>query len=403
MKKFIAILLIITMFFALVSCAADTDNADTGNTGTDNTGTENEEKEVAGGDEVEFTEGKESETVEEAEKPRLKFAFSYISFEDKLGNQFRQSLQYLGDAFNVEMVFFEESSGDYAITALESVLAAGDIDGVIQTNATPAKVAVANKYNVPYIVACGFPSKEEEVKGVTDYDNFLGGVIDDDYWAGCRIVEALYEAGCRNICFTGLTAGIVKSHDDRARGVKDTLAKHEDMNLLAETYSMAQFAKDVATYNAAFPELEGIGFSAMGDGIYHAMEAEGIADGSVKIAAVDISSLTGEYLNKGVQVWTCGGQYATAMVAWAILYNYVVDDTVIIPNPSQPLVRKYLEITSYEDYEQYVKYVESPTPVYNVDEIAQMIHYFNPDVTYEDFVRDAENYTIENIKARREG
>ena len=136
------------------------------------------------------------------------------------------------------------------------------------------------------------------------------------------------------------------------------------------------------------------------DGVYTALESEGIADGSIKIAAVDISSMTGQYFQNGVQVWTCGGQYATAMVAWAILYNYLMDGTRIIPDPSQPLIRQYIEITSYEEYEQYVKYVEGSLPTYDADEIADMIHYLNPDVTYADYETEAHTYSLADIIAR---
>ena len=45
-------------------------------------------------------------------------------------------------------------------------------------------------------------------------------------------------------------------------------------------------------------------------------------------------------------------------------------------------------------------YVESSLPVYDVDEIAQMIHYFNPDVTYQDFLDEATTYSLADIKER---
>ena len=298
------------------------------------------------------------------------------------------------------MVFFEAGSGDEAVTNLESILSKGDIDGVIQVGGTAAQVAVANKYNVPYIFACGFPSLEEEIKGCVAYDNFLGGAIDDDVWAGVHCIEALYDAGCRNITYSGLTQGYVKSHDDRYKGMYKVLEEHPDMKLLAENYSMGLFADDVATFNASFNNIEGMGFSAMIDGVYTALESEGMANGSIKIAAVDISSMTGNYFKKGVQVWTCGGQYATAMVAWAILYNYLIDGTRIIPDPAKPLVRQYIEIKSYEDYESYVKYVEGALPTYDADEIANMIHYFNPDITYADFEKEAVTYSLPDIMAR---
>ena len=275
MKKILAIILAAAMMLALAACGAGDDGG-----------------EIIGEETEEFTQGTESDVVNDEELPRFKIAFSYTRFTDKLGGQFRDSLQYLADNFNVEMIFFESGSGDDQITQIESVLAAGDIDGVITVGATPATVAVSNRYGVPHICACGFPSLEEEIQGVAAYDNFLGGVIDDDVWAGTHCIEALYEAGCRNICYSGLTQGLVKSHDDRANAMRAVVASHDDMNLLADSYTMMEWADDVASFHAAFPDMDGIGFSALSDAIYLAMESEGLADGSVKIAGIDISSQT---------------------------------------------------------------------------------------------------------------
>ena len=386
MKKLLALFLAMCMMLSMVACAG------AGGSGGDG--------EAVGQEEVKFEEGSDTERFNKEELPPYKIAFSYANFTDKLGSQFKQSLQYLADAYNVEMVFFETGSGDDQVTNIESVLAAGDIDGVITVGGSPATVAVSNKYNVPHVMACGFPSLEEEIKGVAAYDNFLGGVIDDDEWAGERCIEALYDAGCRNICYSGLTLGFVKSHDDRAAAMQRVVASHDDMKLLADSYTMAEWATDISSFHASYPEMDGMGFSAIGDAVYLALESEGLTDGSVKVAGIDISSQTGTYFQNGVQVWTCGGQYATAMVGFAILYNYLIDGTRMIPDPAEPLVRQYIEITSYEDYENYVKYVESPLPTYNVDEIADMIHYFNPDVTYADYEKEAQTYSLEDIMKR---
>ena len=388
MKKLIAAVLALVMLFGLAACGADSSESEAVGQGNAN---------------FDLTSGNASKVNKEELTEKFgtfKIAFSYAQFTDKLGSQFKNCLEYLASNYNVEMVFFEAGSGDEQVTNLESILSKGDVDGVIQVGGTAAQVAVANKYNVPYVFACGFPSLEEEITGCVAYDNFLGGVIDDDTWAGVRCIEALYDAGCRNITYSGLTQGFVKSHDDRYKGMYKVLEEHSDLNLLAENYSMGLWADDVASFNASFDNIDGMGFSAMVDGVYTALESEGMADGSVKIAAVDISSMTGNYFKNGVQVWTCGGQYATAMVAWAVLYNYLTDGTRIITDPSQPLIRQYIEITSYEDYESYVKYVEGSLPTYDADEIAEMIHYFNPDVTYADYEKEATTYSLSDIMAR---
>ena len=47
-----------------------------------------------------------------------------------------------------------------------------------------------------------------------------------------------------------------------------------------------------------------------------------------------------------------------------------------------------------------MKYVEGALPTYDADEIANMIHYFNPDITYADFEKEAVTYSLPDIMAR---
>ena len=136
------------------------------------------------------------------------------------------------------------------------------------------------------------------------------------------------------------------------------------------------------------------------DAIYSGLDAEGLTDGSVKFATVDISSQTGVYYKNGVQVWTCGGQYVTPVVAFAILYNYIHDGVRMIPDATKPLIRKYIEITSYEDYENYCKFIEADIPPYTAEEVSRMMLVFNPDVTLETLQNDADTYGLADVMAR---
>lgn len=333
--------------------------------------------------------------------PHYKFAFSYYAFTDKLSQQFKLALEYLGQTFNVDFVFFESGMGDEAVTNIESILAAGDIDGVIYVGGSQALLDVCEKYQVPFISACGFPSTEVEQQGCASYSMYLGGVVDDDIWAGTRCVQALYDAGCRNFCFSGATQGLVKSHDDREKAMQAFIQEHTDMKLLAESLTMMETANDIATFAASFGGfMDGYISTAASDAAYQALESEGLTDGSIKYATVDISSQTGVYFQNGVQVWTCGGQYPTVMVAFAVLYNYVHDGVTMIEDKTQPLTRKYIEITSYEDYENYCKYIESDVPGYTAEEISRMMLVFNPDLTIADLQSDADNYSLSDVMNR---
>lgn len=336
---------------------------------------------------------------EKSELPKYKIAFMYGTYGDKLGSQFKSSLEYIAGGMNVEFVFIEGGYGEEATAALEAAVAKGDIDGVIiGYTASPALMTASN--GVPLIVVlAGIPSTEAELNEIVAYDNYLGAVTDSDYVAAYAAAQALYDAGSRKVCLAGLTQGMSKSHDDRASAFLDFLKEHDDMKLLAEDYSRGLFADAVGSFAASFPEMDGLFVTSGNDAILNNMRTEGLI-GSVKLATIDISSESGTYYENGTLVYTAGGQYGTAMVGFAVLYNYLTDGTRIITDAKVPLVRNYLGVNSLEDFNNYVKYVDSGVPVYIVDEIKDMVHYYNEAVDYDTFVKLGEDYSISDISAR---
>ena len=375
MKKLLVVVLVLCIAFALASCGEE------GGMGTDA---------------PEFEVGVVDFNADEL--PRFRIAFGYADWESALGMQHMASFNYLAEAFNFEPVFYNPGTGEATIAAVESVLAGGDIDGMISISWNVASMVIADRHGVPVVTANQFPAAAE-IEAIAAFDMFLGGVVDDEVWAGYNSMRALYNAGARNVTWSGLTAGLGQGHDDRARGALQFIAENPVMNLLTESYSMGLWAQDVVTFAAVFPEVEGMGFTAVLDSVYHAMEMEGIADGSVVIAGPDVSARTGEMFERGVQVWSAGGQHGTLQIAFAILYNYLIDGTRVIPNATVPLERNYLEITSHADYLRFAEIVSYPP--YSAQEIANLINYFNPNMTFEDFVRGGREFSLDSVFARR--
>ena len=410
MKKIIAILLSLCLVFALAACGnGDTTTGDNnsappaggGNTpsggGSTTTSPSASVPTDTNPDVEDFVPGEIS--INKDDLPHFKIAFGYGDWESVLGTQFMKAIEYLCDAFNCEPVFYGAGTGEEGVANVESLLAAGDIDGIISVGWDTARMDVANRHGVPVVTACQFPTVRE-ISGITAYDGFLGGVVDDEVWAGYHAMKALYDSGSRNVTWSGLTTGYNQGHDDRTTGAKQFVEGQSGINLLADSYTVGRWHEDIPTFVAAFSEMDGMCFTALSDAVYTVMAAEGIDDGSVKVAGPDVASMTGEFFNKGIQVWSCGGQYATAMISWAILYNHLIDGTVILSNPSEPLSRNYLEITSYEDFVQYEEIINSSTPAYTALEIAELIHFFNSDVTYGDYVALGQNYSLDDITAR---
>ena len=335
-----------------------------------------------------------------AELPRYRIGVMYYTFTDKLGSQMKNALDYIADDFNVEFEYIEASwSAEAGQAAMETALQTG-LDGIIAVSSGVAVVEACKKAgNVPFVSIQVEPIDNDVAADMAAYDCYLGAVSENDMQVGINAVEALYESGVRNLAICGLTQGYARSHDDRMRGVKSAIKQYDDLNLIAEDYTLAEYAKSVSSFAAAYPELDGLFVSQGVESIYQTMNTEGLI-GSVKLAMVDISESTGDYFDNGTLVYIAGGQYGTTMIGFALLYNYLCDGTRIIPDTSVTLRRPFLEVKSSEEYQHYVKHVDGDIPVYTAEEIAQLIHGFNPDANYGTFAKAAADYSLEDIVAR---
>lgn len=332
-----------------------------------------------------------------------KIGVMYFTFTDKLGSQMKKALDYLAKDFNVEFVYIEATySSEAGQAALENALQSG-LDGVVAVSSGVAVVEACKKAgNVPFVSIQIEPIDDKVAKDMAAYDCYLGAVCENDYQVGVNAVEALYASGVRNLGICGLTPGLARSHDERIRGVKSAISKHSDLKLVAEDYTMAEYAKSISSFAAAYPEMDGL-FATQGvETIYQTMNTEGLI-GKVKLAAVDISESTGDYFDNGTLVSIAGGQYGTTMVGFALLYNYLNDGTRIISDTAVTLRRPFIEVKNSKEFQDYLKYVDGNVPVYTVDEIAAMIHGFNPEASFKTFTKAAEDYSLADIVARHGG
>jgi ABC-type sugar transport system substrate-binding protein len=334
---------------------------------------------------------------------RYRIGVVYTQFTDKLGMQMKNAMDYLAEAFNIEFVYLEAGAGgsEGQLTVIESALQGG-LHGILTVGLTPAMLDAAKKAgNVPIVMIQSEPTTEDVAKEMAQFDNYLGAVCENDYQVGARAAEALYAAGVRNFCITGITKGFSKTHDQRAQAAIDTIKSHSDAKLLADDYSLGLMAEAIASFAASYPEMDGV-FSTYGmESAYQAFQVNGLT-GRVKYATIDVSESTGEYLASGELTWIAGGQYGTTMVGFAILYNYLTDGTRIISDTAVTLYRPFLEIASLKDYETYVKYVDGKIPVYSIGEVGNMIHAFNSEVNFNYFKTLGDVYSIDDIARRHD-
>ena len=342
----------------------------------------------------------ETKSIIPAELPKFKIGVMYYTFTDKLGSQMKNALDYIADDFNVEFEYIEASwSAEAGQAAMETALQTG-LDGIIAVSSGVAVLDACKKAgNVPFVSIQVEPIDNNVAADMSAYDCYLGAVSENDLQVGINAIEALHASGVRNLGVCGLTPGYARSHDDRIRGVKSAVKQKTDLTLGAEDYTLAEYAKSVSSFAAAYPEMDGLFVSQGVESIYQTMNTEGLI-GSVKLAMVDISESTGDYFDNGTLVYIAGGQYGTTMIGFALLYNYLYDNTRIIPDTTVTLRRPFIEVKSSEEYEHYLKHVDGDIPVYTAEEIAQLIHGFNPEASYGSFAKASADYSLQDIVAR---
>lgn len=342
----------------------------------------------------------DGETSVESKYPHKNIAVVYQTFTDKLGSEFKGSLESIAPYFNVSFNFVETGFNTEEGTAKIDALMQTDVDGIIFVTPNVANLESASKRNIP-IIAMNEPVDEATDAQLKTYSNYLGGVVNDDYVVGYRSAQALYDAGCRNICVSYLTPGTSKNHDDRYRGFQDAAALHPDMKILSESASRAQWPAAINTFSAAFPEMDGLFSTAFSEPGYQAIKKNGLV-GKVKLATADISESSVDYIENGTICSIFGGQYNKIMLAFAALYNYLYDGTRILDAVGGYVYTPFIQITSAKDYQVYEKYVTGGDNwVYTAEAIEQLICGVNPAMTPQKFEDFAKAYSISQIISLR--
>ena len=333
--------------------------------------------------------------------PRFKILVREMNFTNTLYAGWKTALESVQDQFNVEFVFVETGgSTDTSKQALESALQTG-INGSLDLGLTEQDLQIMLPAKCSSMMYSSEPTDATTATTMAGYTNYIGSVDEDNYGSGLKAAEALYQAGCKNIAVAGVTKGLAKLMDERLRGFLDGVATHPDMKIIAEDYSMVEFAKAISTFAAAYPEMDGVYVSLINESVFQAFTTEGLV-GRVKLAGWDVSESTKDYIENGTLVYTGAGQEGSILVAFAVLYNYLYDGTYIIPDRAVTVPRAYIDILTAQDYDNYMTYIVN-SPAYTPDEVAGMIKAFNPSFTYEQFVELNKNYSLDDIMQRHGG
>lgn len=330
---------------------------------------------------------------------------TFVSIE----NNVRAAVEAAGG----EIVVVESDlSADDLINNVSDLISRG-VDGIIMMPASDSMLATANQMCSDAGVYFGTMFRtindEEIKKEVYDSEYYAGGCNEEDEEAAYNIVKNMAGQGVGNLCVINIAKGDTSS-DLRDKGVEKGV-KETGINLLNTTYGIVaqtDMTKTIESYIAAYPELDGILLAgtycdAALPTIEKALSDHGMA-GKVKVGRIDFDFTMGEYLkNDTFHVAYGGQQQIDPLLSTVILVNRVIGTPIVEDKPFN-LITNYLELTSSEEADEYLKYFLGKNAVFTPEEIKDtMIKYYDDSINEDTFKEIVKNFTVADVAARHEG
>ena len=133
----------------------------------------------------------------------------------------------------------------------------------------------------------------------------------------------------------------------------------------------------------------------------NALSTLGKDKGEVKVVMSDFFEGMDQYFDNGSIIASFGGSYPDALFLTAMLINQASGTPLGNEGESLVLELPYIQVNSSAELNEYMSYCESGTDyAYNIEEIKELIGYYNPDLTLESFKDVMANYSLADVKAR---
>lgn len=340
-----------------------------------------------------------------AEAKPFKYGFACWGTADEHGRTLNKAGRWAVEAAGGEWVMDATAlSAESTVAAIENLIAAGCQMVSFCTYAGEASVPtisdICREKGVYWTMWDTEIADPEIAEYIAEDPYYLGCTSEDNLTSGYNTMKAMADAGCKNvlICRYGMN---IPTCDDRCNGAKKYIDEVGGINIVddiivnadAESYKNA-----IANTLLAHPELDGIFMAGAGQNLTAVAEAMH-AGGKDKFAlgVFDYSDAMGDAFKKGDLTIINGGHMITATFSALMAINTYFGTP--LSEEKMHVTIPYLTLSSYEDYEAYLKYA-SEGDAYTPDEMKQFLKINNPELTLESFQEMVSNWSVADIQKR---
>ena len=402
MKKMLIALLIVCILGGTVACGVSDQS---GNGGT----AVNEANETTEASEETLPDGSTNENDGAAGSYRIGFvenATLDIGCSYPVTTLFKNTVEAMGSEY--VPVVLSDQSAEGVLTAVQNLLAQ-EPDAVVLSNMVIAYGCARETMDLCIEQGVYFSFfwtilDPEDLEYAKESEYFIGNTYMSNEEQGYGAAVLMGEAGCKKIATITCTPGISITEErnvglDRAKEEYgfEVVATESDTSL---TMSSAGGATIAENFISAYPDCDGILIAGMTQyvlpGVVNALKEAGRED--IKVVGIDYNEYQKQFMEEGSLYGIIGGQYIGASLLGIATIN-ALDGNRLSEEPIM-LVENHLSVDSMEKCDIVEQYMLT-ADIYSPEELANCRILNNPEFNIDALMKMAEEYSIEDVEARR--
>jgi len=343
--------------------------------------------------------------VASAESKPFKYGFISWGTADEHGRTLNAAVKWAVDAAGGEFVMDGTAiSPEAQVAAAENLISAGckmiSFCTYCGESTVPTISDLCRENGVYWTMWDTTIADPEIAEYIADDPYYVGSTAEDNKSTGYEMMKTLAEKGATDVVIIRYGSGI-PTCDERCDGALKYIEEAGNINIVEDTIiaSSDDYKSAVANILMAHPETNSVFMAGAGQSA--AAVAEAFKENKIKefyIGVYDYFDAMGDMLKSGDLAVINGGHMVTGTFSALMAINAYEGNPL---SAEKYLVTiPYLTLSSYEDYEAYIKYA-SQGAAYTSEELQQYLVSHNPDMDLESFQKGVAAWSVADIMARK--
>ena len=371
MKKFLALVLALSMVLALAACGSEGSSEST-TKAADAAGEASQAADTV----TEAANGEDTAAeVDVADLPHYKIGIICHTNSGGCWERIYDAAQYVAENLNCEVSAAVGSNADSCISAADNFIAAG-VDGLIflaDGGVTARLIDMCSEYGI-YLAFSGCNLTVTEEDGFDEFSKneyYVGNFAHDEYGDSFAGAQVMIDNGAKNFVIYGLPPGIGANFDLRFTGAEAAI---DEADLTYEEVRSFTLAQVSPTIMSQYPDTDAIFGCVTTPDSFNVEDFAAEYGDKVQVSGYMCGDVTHEF-EIGFMSQVCVAEEAQIEMTMAALYNAMSGHRLAEADGTAPVVEfSHLWIDNLDDYKTFISNTTGGNYAYDFDQVKEWIN-----------------------------